>query len=48
MVKNISVLVMTGIGIAILFWGGSILKQCRAALSWPQHTRAHDFIGVNY
>jgi len=40
MIKNILLLVMTGIGIAILFWGGSILKQCRAALSWPQ-TQGH-------
>jgi len=40
MIKKILLLVTTGTGIAILFWGGSILKQCGAALNWPQ-TQGH-------
>jgi len=40
MIKNILLLALTAIGIAILYWGGCILKQSQDALTWPQ-TRGH-------
>ena len=48
MIKKFLLLVVTGTGIAILFWGGSILKQCRRCVELASNTRAHDFIGVDY
>lgn len=40
MIKKIILLVATATGIAVLYWGGVLLKQSQDALNWPQ-TQGH-------